>query len=316
VIHIRQIIVVAVSAGVIGAGGYQAKLIYERSAHIARLEHEVAQRGQQAARLRADVSRAEKEKELVVATESKIFATAVQLSPTGDPSFDEQIVSFSSRFNRLKARLAQDPRQQIPELRFLDDSAWFEILNRHSHLKPEIADRLMLSELRSLATAQFFSIFSSALRCYLKASHQQLPTELAQLEPYFVTPVDAALLDRYELRTTGSASEQPANIPVIGLKESSIVDDEIDFVAPVITITGAGLELESWTETVRSWTTQSARQNHALGKAVQAYRVAHRGEQPRDPRELLPFFTHPSQAEAFLKSQTDPSTQAPVAPSK
>jgi hypothetical protein len=167
----------------------------------------------------------------------------------------------------------------------------------------------MLSELRSRATAQFFSIFSSALRGYLKASHQQLPTELAQLEPYFVTPVDAALLDRYELRATGSTSGLAADIPVIGLKESSIVDDEIDFTAPVITATSEGIEFESWTDAVRSWLTQSARQNHALGKAVQAYRAAHRGELPRDPHELLRFFEHPKQAETFLKSQADASNQ-------
>jgi hypothetical protein len=38
-----------------------------------------------------------------------------------------------------------------------------------------------------------------ALQKYLKANNGQFPTDLSQLQPYFDSPVDGAILQRYEI---------------------------------------------------------------------------------------------------------------------
>ena len=54
----------------------------------------------------------------------------------------------------------------------------------------------------------------------------QLPTELSQLKPYFESPVDDAVLERYRLLQTGKLNELPSEAMLVG--ERAVVDERID----------------------------------------------------------------------------------------
>jgi hypothetical protein len=60
------------------------------------------------------------------------------------------------------------------------------------------------SNLRANAEIQVFDILSSALRKYVQENNGQFPTDLSQLNPYFSSPIDGAILQRYEILPASS----------------------------------------------------------------------------------------------------------------
>ena len=55
------------------------------------------------------------------------------------------------------------------------------------------------SNLRANSEGRVFDILSPALRKYAQANNGQFPAELPQLKPYFQSPIDDAILQRYEI---------------------------------------------------------------------------------------------------------------------
>jgi len=65
-----------------------------------------------------------------------------------------------------------------------------------------------MSNVRANAEIHVFNILGGALRKYSKANNGQLPRELFQLSPYFSSPIDDAILNRYEIvRADGLVNE-------------------------------------------------------------------------------------------------------------
>src|SRR5205814_701541 len=86
--------------------------------------------------------------------------------------------------------------------------------------------RKALSRLRRLAKNKLYPVWQKAFRSYLTNNNNQLPVDLAQLKPYFETPVDDAILVRYQLLRTGNANDlQPA---VIIMDEKAPADKDYD----------------------------------------------------------------------------------------
>ena len=103
--------------------------------------------------------------------------------------------SWMSRVNLLKQRLEQQPGpQKILELQLVTDEDWLHAA--HDNHESDEDDRRALSKLRSPAQGRFASLAQPALGDYKKANNGQFPTALAQLQPYFTSPVDGAILQR------------------------------------------------------------------------------------------------------------------------
>src|SRR6185369_2528830 len=105
---------------------------------------------------------------------------------------------WSERANQLKQWLEANPAGRIPELQFLSDQDWIDSIYPNSLSSDEECRRAM-STVRANAELRALDLLAGALRNYGKANNGRFPTALSQLSPYFRSPVDDAILDRYEI---------------------------------------------------------------------------------------------------------------------
>jgi RNA polymerase sigma factor (sigma-70 family) len=137
--------------------------------------------------LRGEVGRLRRESQELAQSKSRVASDMVPLSDK----------SWLDRVARLKQRLEQTPEAQIPELKLLTDDDW---LNAAKGKLETDADYLSAFErLRTSAEFNFLNIADSSLRKYLKSHHDEVPTELSQLTPYFDTPQPDEILTRYHI---------------------------------------------------------------------------------------------------------------------
>jgi RNA polymerase sigma factor (sigma-70 family) len=106
---------------------------------------------------------------------------------------------YSDRVSQLKQFLETNPSEKIPELQLLPDSDWLKIVEGIP-LDTEESCRIATSAARGAATVLFCQgNLRPALRQYAEANNGQFPTDLSQLKPYFKSPIDDAILQRYEI---------------------------------------------------------------------------------------------------------------------
>jgi hypothetical protein len=107
--------------------------------------------------------------------------------------------SLVMRVNLLKQHLEQTPSENIPELKFLTERDWLNAALGSPELKTD-ADYLWdLHNLFEMAEDRFGEMGMKALQKYIQANNGQFPTGLSQLQPYFDSPVNDAILQRYEI---------------------------------------------------------------------------------------------------------------------
>ena len=103
------------------------------------------------------------------------------------------------RVNRLKQQFADNPAQAVPELLYLTDSKWMEIVQYDHHAIDPDGSRAM-SSARGSAQNQFaMGLLYPALREFSKNNNGQFPTDLSQLAPYFKSPVDNSVLQDWTI---------------------------------------------------------------------------------------------------------------------
>lgn len=131
--------------------------------------------------------------------------------PATPPTREDQLASmkqmYAARVDRLKQWLDANPSEKIPEFRNLRDDTW---LTAVAGVTSDDDLARAASNLRANAEMDVMGSLSSALRKFGKNNGGQFPTDLSQLTPYFKTPIDDDILQRYEI--------VPANSLVAGLQ--------------------------------------------------------------------------------------------------
>jgi RNA polymerase sigma factor (sigma-70 family) len=177
-------------------------------------------------RLRAEVSKLTRE-----AAEAT-RAAAPERRPPDDP-MELAARALLGKMNRLKQRLQEEPRLDIPELVYLNNQVWARIANFNA-LETEDDFREALCGLRDAAKQSFASRMGKALIEFVVAYNGQLPGDVLQLKPYFDPPVDEAILQRYEMLHSGRLSDVPSSDSLIA--ERAPVDEKYDLLYKI----GAG----------------------------------------------------------------------------
>jgi chromosome segregation ATPase len=122
---------------------------------------------------------------------------AADTNAAQDPT-ESEMKSWLSRVNQLKQHLEQVPGQKIPELQFVTEQDWLDAAR--GGLNTEADYRKASSTLRNLGERKFVTaLLQPALKQYLEANNRELPTDLSQLQPFFMSPVDDAVLQRWEV---------------------------------------------------------------------------------------------------------------------
>ena len=127
------------------------------------------------------------------------------------------VESWIAGLNRIKATVERTPEAAIPEFRLLDDGDWW---NAAKQIAAGIDERKVLSGLRFLARNKFAELLKPALQRYVQTHDSQFPTDLAQLHPYFKSPVDDAVLERWQIVPI---SDFPEILPQAGNREKTYV---------------------------------------------------------------------------------------------
>lgn len=132
-----------------------------------------------------------------------------------------------ARVARLKQWLEEMPEEKIPELQFLSENDWIRRVD-----DPLVTDddyRSAISWLRMDADGEFAQRTFPALQQYVQVNNGQFPTDLAQLKPYFESPIDDAVLHRYEIVPTKSLVSSLAELGGDKLiTEKAPINEELD----------------------------------------------------------------------------------------
>ncbi|MGO9243233.1 MAG: hypothetical protein ACLPT4_01250 [Verrucomicrobiia bacterium] len=114
----------------------------------------------------------------------------------------DEMPQRQARVARLKQWLEEMPEEKIPELQFLSEDDWIGEVD-----DPLVTDddyRSAMTRLRDSADAVFAPRAFAALQQYAQVNNGQFPTDLSQLNPYFESPIDDAILQRFEIVPTKS----------------------------------------------------------------------------------------------------------------
>jgi hypothetical protein len=101
------------------------------------------------------------------------------------------------RLADLKQWLDENPHERIPELQYISEMSWIRSADR-SRVTDEDFQSWVSAE-RGNAEGRFARIAYQALKAYGAANEGQFPTDLSQLVPFFLSPIDDAILDRYHI---------------------------------------------------------------------------------------------------------------------
>ena len=118
-------------------------------------------------------------------------------SPRHARLLEQRLAEASERVSQLKSFLAINPSESIPELRFLTDQNWLWLAGENT---PDTAEgyQLAASLARQMAQENFaHTHLQPALKQYAQENPGQFPNDIAQLKPYFKSPVEEATLDRW-----------------------------------------------------------------------------------------------------------------------
>lgn len=129
--------------------------------------------------------------------------TSAKAAPPLSP--EDQLASmkkmYATQAARLKQWLEANPSEKIPELQNLPDQAWIDTTDTLA-TDDDFARAARI--LRANAEHQVLATLGLALRKYARDNNGQFPTDLSELKPYFKSPIDDAVLQRYEILPASS----------------------------------------------------------------------------------------------------------------
>jgi len=303
---LQKTLIAATLAVAAGTGIYEARQASNLRSRIGTLQQQQAEQIQQLhqerdevfgeltaareeiGRLRQDLAEILKLRAEVKRLRSEAQQTT-QLKPgnAGDP-IESAALTWVNRVARLKQRLEQVPEARIPEVQLLDEEDWLAVVKGRP-LDTDTDYRRALSALRSAGEGKLASLMQKALRGFQGGNNGQFPTDLAQLQPYFDSPVDAAILDRWKIAPGQT-------VPSVGVGEVIITQKAppVDEVFDTRQVIGSGggqgstdfLPPETWA---------------AMKPVYEAYRAAHNGQWQTDFSELQPYARTAEQQAALQK---------------
>jgi RNA polymerase sigma factor (sigma-70 family) len=224
---------------------------------------------------------------------------------------------WATRIAFLKQRLDQVPDKRIPEMEFLTDKDW-AAATRDADLSSDDGMRQAMRALRSAAKDNFLNAMRDAIQKYaaaanggdlpgnpaqlaqaINANAALLPSDLAQLKPYFDVPVEDATLERYQFLPPGKVHD---NLSDILVKEiAPPVDPEYDTHHEMGLNSGGIGNVNLIAD--------------AVAAAAKDYAQANNGQMPSDPAQIADYLKQPLEAALVLKYLPKLPTDAAV-PSK
>ena len=154
----------------------------------------------------------------------KLRAAVTRLQGDATDSTGAAAKAWLERVNRLRQWSEQNPAATIPEFQFITQQDWLNAAR--GDLKTDDDYGRAMSSLRSAADNKFAPLAQSALDKYLQANNNQSPTGMAQLQPFFDSPVNEAMLQRWEVVPANTVPNVRVGDPIV--TEKAPVDELLD----------------------------------------------------------------------------------------
>jgi RNA polymerase sigma factor (sigma-70 family) len=220
-------------------------------------------------RLRGEVARLRKD--------SQDLAQLRSSEQAGNNPTQAAMKSWLARVDQLKQRMQDFPEQNIPELQFVTEQDWLSAAQ--GKLETDDDFRRAMSALRGAAENKFGNMLQPALKKYMSANGDKFPTDLSQLQPYFKSAVDDAILQRYAILPATDLPYMKVGTGDWIISQRTAVDQDFDsriVVGP-----------NGWGSTGGAW--KAARPLNVLTPPLRKYESAHNGNGPDDPSQLLRY---------------------------
>jgi RNA polymerase sigma factor (sigma-70 family) len=130
-----------------------------------------------------------------------------------------------ARAGQLKQWVQQNPTAAIPEFQYLTEQDWLNVAK--GSLKTNNDFRRTASVLRWTAEDKFATMLVMAVQGYRQANNGQFPTALSQLQSYFISPVNEATLQRWEIAPAATFPYIGVDSPLV-ITENAAVDELLD----------------------------------------------------------------------------------------
>lgn len=248
-------------------------------------ELEMAQ--QEIERLRRDTAELAKLRGEVARLRSDAQELAQLKAGSSNDATESAAKSWVTRVSQLRQRLEQWPDKRIPELQLVTEQDWLSAAR--GDLDTDDDYRRALSTLRNAGENKFAStLLQPALKEYMRANNGQFPTDLSQLQPHFKSPVDNAILERWEIMPAEKIKSLGLGGDVI-ISQKAAVDDVYD------TRFAVGPSGRGSTDFL------SREIADTMNPVWEAYRASHDGQWPEDPSQLLHYATTSAQQTAVQK---------------
>ena len=106
---------------------------------------------------------------------------------------------YSERIRQFKQFLDTNPSEGIPELQFMTDKDWLWLAGENTPDTEEGHQHAMsLARLTAEGNVARDAL-RPALLHYAQDNNGQFPSDLSQLKPYFKTPIEDAILERWQI---------------------------------------------------------------------------------------------------------------------
>jgi RNA polymerase sigma factor (sigma-70 family) len=184
----------------------------------------------------------------------------------------------------LKNKFEKMPDKKIPELALLTEKDW-EDAAWEADLETDDGVRVAMRDARNKSVDVFFNLTRPALKKYLAANNDILPTDLLPLKPCFDAPVTDAMLQRYAFTQIGKLS---TNLSESVIREAAAnVDEDYDSNSSM-SMNGAGGSIFN-------------RVKDAIAKAAFAFTIDNNGKPPSDPSQIASYLSKPVDAATIQK---------------
>jgi hypothetical protein len=172
-------------------------------------------------RLRGEIGRLNSEvRELVAAKSNQTLSRTEVL--------DSMRQLYAERVDRLKQQFAANPTLAVPEIQYLSAERWLELVQYDHHaIDPD--GRNARSSVRGSAQLDFgMAVLNPALTQYMNINGGQFPTDVAQLAPYFKSPVDDSVLQDWTILPSSALPAQFQGVGQWVITQKAPVDAEND----------------------------------------------------------------------------------------
>ncbi|MDB6025699.1 MAG: hypothetical protein JWM68_1922 [Verrucomicrobiales bacterium] len=132
---------------------------------------------------------------------------------------------YAVQVERLKNWFETHPSEKIPEMESIDDETWIDAVNTLA-TDDQFAQAARI--VRVNAQHPVMGALFGAARRYAAANHDQFPSDLSELKPYFKIPINDAILQRYEIVRTSSLIKELRPEGEWAITQKAPVNPELD----------------------------------------------------------------------------------------